>query len=303
MDKVIITCAITGGSSPADNPYLPKTPKEQVTASIDAFNAGASVIHIHGRNPKTGMPDHDARFLADAIGPIKQQCPGIIINVTTGGSGRRCDGDHLYQEDPKESVKGRISVIPELCKTPETKPDMASFNAGSPVIDIYSKSKDEFLLKFVMVQTFPDMVHMARVMKEHQVKPEIECYDVGMIHNALTLKNIGALEEPLYFQCVMGVMGCIPATPDNLIHMVRQIPSGNLWSVCAVGLSEIPMITMGLILGGNVRVGFEDNIYLEPGVKAVSNAKLVEKAVRLVRELGKEVASPAEARADLRLPR
>lgn len=303
MDKVIITCAITGGSSPADNPHLPKTPKEQVTASIDAFKAGASVIHIHGRNPKTGMPDHDARFLADAIGPIKQQCPGIIINVTTGGSGRRCDGDHLYQEDPKESVKGRISVIPELCKAPETKPDMASFNAGSPVIDIYSKSKDEFLLKFVMVQTFPDMVHMARVMKEHDVKPEIECYDVGMIHNALTLKNIGVLDEPLCFQCVMGVMGCIPATPDNLIHMVRQIPIGSLWSVCAVGLSEIPMITMGLILGGNVRVGFEDNIYLEPGVKAVSNAKLVEKAVRLVRELGKEVASPAEARAVLRLPR
>ncbi len=301
MEKVIITCAITGGASPAGNPYLPKTPAEQVVSAVEAFNAGASVIHIHGRNPKTGMPEHDARFLADAIGPIREKCPGIIINVTTGGSGKRCDGDYLYQENPKESVKGRVSVIPELCKFKETKPDLASFNSGSPVIDIYSGAQKDWLLKFVMVHTFNDMAYIAGVMRECGVKPEFECYDVGMINNAIALKDLGYLEGSLYFQCVMGVMGCIPATPDNLMHMVRQIPKEYPWSVCAVGLAEFPMITMSLLLGGNVRVGFEDNIYLNPGVQAKTNAQFVEKAVRLAHELGREIASPAEARQMLGL--
>jgi 3-keto-5-aminohexanoate cleavage enzyme len=301
MEKVVVTCAITGGASPAGNPYLPKTPAEQVISAVEAYNAGASVIHIHGRNPETGMPEHDARFLADAIGPIKQKCPGIIINVTTGGSGKRCDGDFLYKENPKESVKGRVSVVPELSKFPETKPDLASFNSGSPVIDIYSAAQKDWLLKFVMVHTFPDMAYMAQVMQECGVKPEFECYDIGMINNALTLKELGYLTGSLYFQCVMGVMGCIPATPENLLHMVHQIPKEYPWSVCAVGLTEFPMVTMGLLLGGNVRVGFEDNLYLNPGVKAKTNAEFVEKAVRLAQELGREIASPAEARKILGL--
>jgi uncharacterized protein (DUF849 family) len=155
------------------------------------------------------------RFLADAIGPIKEQCPGIIINATTGGSGRRCDGDFLFKENPKESVKGRVSVI-----------------------DIYSEAQKDWLLKFVMVHTLPDMAYIAQVMKECNLKPEFECYDVGMINNALTLKNLGYLDDdPLYFQCVMGVMGCIPATPESLLRMVHQIPKEYPWSVCAVGLS------------------------------------------------------------------
>ena len=301
MEKVIITCAITGGASPAGNPHLPKTPGEQVASAVEAFNAGASVIHIHGRNPKTGMPEHDARFLADAIGPIKEKCPGVIINVTTGGSGKRCDGDHLYQENPRESVRGRVSVIPELCRFKETKPDLASFNSGSPVIDIYSNAQKDWLLKFVMVHTFNDMAYIAGVMRECEVRPEFECYDVGMINNTVVLKDLGYLDGPLYFQCVMGVMGCIPATPDNLMHMVRQIPKEYPWSVCAVGPAEFPMAAMGLLLGGNVRVGFEDNIYLNPGVQAKTNAELVEKAARLAHELGREVASPGEARRILGL--
>ena len=301
MDKVIVTCALTGGASPAGNPYLPKTPAEQVVSAVEAFNAGASVIHIHGRNPETGLADAEARFIADAVAPIKQQCPGVIVNVSTGGSGKRYDGDHIFEENPKESVKGRIAVIAELAQKPETKPDLASFNAGSPVIDIYSRSQKDWLLKFVMVHTFNDMAYMAQVMQESGVKPEFECYDVGMINNVLTLKDLGYVSDPLYFQCVMGVMGCIPATPDNLLHMVRQIPKGYPWSVCAVGGAEYPMVAMGLVMGGNVRVGFEDNIYLNPGVPAKTNAEMVEKAVRLARELGREIASPAEARRILGL--
>ncbi len=301
MEKLIITAAITGGSSPQGNPYLPKTPKEQIQATVDAWNAGASIVHIHGRNPQTGESDHVAEFLGEAIAGIKERCD-IIVNCTTGGTAHRVDADWLYREIPKESVKGRFSVISDLCKHPHTKPDLASFNAGSPVIDIYSQSKDEFLLKFVMVHSFPDMVYAANLMKECEVKPELECYDIGMINNCTFLHSIGALEAPLYFQCVMGVLGQIPATVDNLIHMVRSIPQGASWSVCATGLSEWPMITAGILLGGNVRVGFEDNIYLSKGIKAKSNAEMVEKAVRIARELDREIATPDEARKILKLP-
>lgn len=301
MEKLIITAAITGGASPAGNPYLPKTPKQQIQAAVDAWNAGASIIHIHARNPETGLAEHKTEFFAEAIAGIKERCD-VIINCTTGGSGKRCDGDWLFKEVPQESVKGRISVIPELCRDPGTKPDLASFNAGSPVIDIYSASQKDFALKFVMVHTFPDMVYIANIMKECGVKPELECYDIGMINNCIFLKDIGALDEPLYFQCVMGVLGQIPATLDNLIQMRRSIPQESPWSVCAVGLSEWPMITASILMGGHIRVGFEDNIYLAKGVPAKSNAEMVEKAVRIARELDRGIAGPEEARRILNLP-
>ncbi|MFH1034788.1 MAG: 3-keto-5-aminohexanoate cleavage protein [Pseudomonadota bacterium] len=301
MEKLIITAAITGGASPEGNPYLPKTPKEQVQATLDAYNAGASVVHIHARNPETGRAEGKAEWFEQAIVPIKERSD-IIVNVSTGGSGRRVDGDWLYKEVPLESVKGRVGVIPQLCQNPAAKPDLASFNAGSPVIDLYSHNRNEFLLKFVMVHSFPDMVYMAETMKSCGVKPELECYDLGMINNAKVLADLGHLEGPLYFQFVLGILGQIPATADNLMHMVRSVPAESPWSVCAVGLHEFPMATMAIILGGHVRVGFEDNIYLSPGVPAKSNAELVEKIVRIARELGREIATPEEARRILHLP-
>jgi len=301
MEKLIVTAAITGAGSPESNPYLPKTPKEQIQATVDVYNAGASIVHIHGRNPSTGRAEHKAEFFAEAIAGIRDRCD-IIINVSTGGSGRRVDGDWLYKEIPEESAKGRISIIPELCKDAKTKPDIASFNAGSPLIDIYSQKNKEFILKFVMVQSFPDIVNMANIMRENRVKPELECYDVGMINNCIFLRDIGVLEEPLYFQFVLGVLGQIPATMDNLVHMSRCISPGSPWSVCAVGLNEFPMATVALIMGGNVRVGFEDNIYLSKGKLAKSNADLVEKIVRIARELDREIATPEEVRRILHLP-
>ncbi len=301
MEKLIITAAITGGASPEDNPYLPKTPREQVKAALEAFEAGASVIHIHARNPETGKGEQKAKWFEEAIVPIREKCD-VIINVTTGGSGRRVDGDWLYKEIPEESVKGRVSVVPELSKNPLAKPDLASFNAGSPVIDIYNQKKNEFILKFVMVHSFPDMVHVAETMKGCGVKPELECYDIGMINNARVLDEMGHIEQPLYFQFVLGVLGCIPATVDNLIHMVRSIPQGSPWSVCAIGLNEFTMGTIAILMGGHVRVGFEDNIYLSNGVRAKSNAELVEKIVRLAKELDREIATPEEARRILHLP-
>ena len=301
MEKLIITAAITGGGSPESNPNLPKTPEQQVKATLEAYEAGASVVHIHARNPETGVGEQKAEWFEQAIRPIREKCD-IIINVTTGGSGRRVDGDWLYKEMPEESVKGRLSVLPELCKNPLTKPDLASFNAGSPVIDIYNRKKRDFLLKFVMVQSFPDMVLMADTMKELGIKPELECYDIGMISNARFLGEEGHMEAPLYFQFVLGVLGQIPATVDNLLHMVRNLPEGSPWSVCAIGLNEFPMAAMAMIMGGHVRVGFEDNIYLSQGVPAKSNAELVAKVAKMAKELGREIATPAEARKILHLP-
>ena len=227
MEKLIITAAITGGASPEDNPYLPKTPKEQVKATLEAYEAGAAVVHIHARNPETGRGEQKARWLEEAIVPIREKCD-ILINVSTGGSGRRVDGDWLYKEIPEESVKGRVSVVPELCKNPMAKPDLASFNAGSPVIDIYNHKKKDFLLKFVMVHSFPDMVYVAETMKACGVKPELECYDIGMINNAKVLGEMGHIEKPLYFQFVLGVLGAFPP-PLTIFYIwfgasLRKVP-------------------------------------------------------------------------------
>ncbi len=301
MEKLIVTAAISGGASPKGNPYLPKTPTQQAIAALECYDAGASIVHIHARNPETCEPEQNVEFFKQAIIPIREKSD-MIVNVTTGGCAKRVDGDNLYEKQYEESVEGRIAIIPELAKSPLTKPELASFNSGSPVIDIYNSRKKEFLLKFVMVHSFPDMAYMADVMKENGVKPELECYDVGMINNSKFLCEIGHIESPPYFQLVMGLLGGIPATVDNLIHMVRCIPDGSPWSVCAVGLNEFPMTTMAIIMGGHVRVGFEDNIYLSEGVRAKSNAELVEKIVRIAKELGREIATPAEAREILSLP-
>ena len=142
-----------------------------------------------------------------------------------------------------------------------------------------------------MVQSFPDMVLMADTMKSLGIKPELECYDIGMINNAQFLGQEGHIADPLYYQFVLGVLGQIPANVDNLIHMVRSIPKGAPWSVCAIGLNEFPMAAVAIVLGGHVRVGFEDNIYLAPGVQAKTNAELVAKVVRMAKELGREIAT------------
>jgi len=152
-----------------------------------------------------------------------------------------------------------------------------------------------------MVHSFPDMVYIAEIMQKHGVKPEIECYDIGMINNACVLSDLGHMESPFHLQCVLGVLGQIPATVDNLTYMARCIPNGSTWSVCAVGAHEFPMAPTALAMGGHVRVGFEDNIYLSKGVKAKSNAELVEKVVRIARELDREIATPEEARQMLHL--
>ena len=162
MEKLIVTAAITGGASPGNNPAKPSNPEEIVQASLDCYNAGASIVHIHAINPETSEPEQKPEWFEQAIVPIREKSD-MIVNVTTGGCVKRVDGDWLYKEQPAESVKGRTSIIPELSKDPKSKPDLASFNAGSPVIDIYNRTNKEFLLKFVMVHSFPDMAYMGYI--------------------------------------------------------------------------------------------------------------------------------------------
>lgn len=300
MEKLIITAAITGGGgSPEENPFLPKTPKEQVAAAFEAFEAGASVVHLHSRD-HSGRNVHEARFFEEVIGPIREACD-VIINTSTGGVNKRVDGEHVYQKTPGTSPEDRAKIVPYLARNEKTRPELASLNCGSPVFELYSRQKKEFRLNFVMVNSFGDMAYIASILRDHGVKPELECYDVGMINNAVFLEEQGFLIKPLHFQFVMGVLGCIPATVDNLVHMARAIPEGSTWSVCALGLHEFSMGAMAIIMGGHVRVGFEDNIWLSQGVKAKSNAELVAKMVRLAKELGREVAKPDDARRILNL--
>ena len=193
-------------------------------------------------------------------------------------------------------------MIADLAKTPGQSRTSPPSTPGPPSSIFTARTRTTFLLKFVMVHSFDDMRYGARILKECGVKPEIECYDVGMIANAVFLRDCRRLDDPLYFDFVLGVLGQIPATVENVTHMYHSVPSGAPWSACAVGLSEWPVITTAILLGGHVRVGFEDNIYLSRGVQAKSNAEMVEKAVRIARELDREIATPEEARAILKLP-
>lgn len=264
MNKLIITAAVTGAEvTRADNPNLPVTPAEIARAALDCCRAGAAIVHLHVRHAD-GSPTQDAAVFKETIDLIREQCD-MIVQVSTGGA---------VGMSPEE----RIQPV-------RLRPEMASFSTGS-----VNFGDDVFLNPPGYLE------HFARVMREHGVKPEIEVFEVGMINNALRLVRQGLLDEPLHFDFVMGVPGGIPATIKNLLHLVESIPPGSTWTVAGMGRHELPLATAAILLGGHVRVGFEDNIYYEKGVLAESNARLVERVVRVARIHGREPASPGEAR-------
>ena len=275
--KVIITVAPTGSVTTRDQtPYLPITPDEVVADSIRAIDEGAAVVHLHARDPETGKPTNDVSIYREYIEGIKAKSDAII-QITTGGGAVTLG---LSPED-------RLAAVKEL------KPEMASLNAGSMNFGrkLFANTPD-------VIETY------ARLMKEWGVVPEFEIYDVGMIGNVMRwVVDAGIMELPLQFSLVLGVVGGIPATPKNLLHLVESLPQPCTWQVIGIGRHQIPLGICGVICGGNIRVGMEDNIYLEKGVLAKSNAELVAKAVRIIRELGFEIASPDEAREMLNIPK
>jgi 3-keto-5-aminohexanoate cleavage enzyme len=264
LNKLIITAALVGAElTRAHNPNLPLTPEEIGQAAAEARQAGASIIHLHVRD-EAGQPTQDIEVFRRAIGAIRARCD-VIIQVSTGGA-------------VGMTAEERLQPV-------YLRPEMASLTTGS-----INFGDDVFLNPSPLVE------HFARVMQEQGVKPEIEVFDVGMIAASLRLLRKGLISRPLHFDLVMGVPGGILATPKDLLHLVESLPLGATWSVAGIGRAQTPMATMAIVMGGHVRVGFEDNIYYAKGVLAESNAQLVARVVRIARELGREVASPAEAR-------
>lgn len=262
MDDVIITAAVTGAETTREQvPTLPFTPEEIADETARSFEAGASIVHLHVREDD-GTPTQDRDRFAKTIELIRAKCP-ILIETTTGGAAGMPDEDRLQP----------ISL----------RPPMASLDCGSVNFG------DE-----VLINTFGQMQFYARQMAKHDVKPTLECFDIGHIHNARMLIERGMLDPPHHFGLVLGVAGGIPATPRCLQAMVENLPDHSLWTVIAVGGKASALLhPLALALGGHVRVGFEDSIYVRKGVVAESNADLVRHVASLARKMGREVADVA----------
>jgi 3-keto-5-aminohexanoate cleavage enzyme len=272
MDKLIITAAITGSRNTRDiAPYIPITPEEIAESAVECWNAGASIVHIHVRDPKNGLGTQDLELFRRVVTPLREKTD-LILSLTTSGIG------------------GRNFPIEQRLIPLELQPSLASLDAGSINLGggVFS-NPPEFL----------DAA--AKKMKEKGVKPEIEIFDLGMIVTTLRMRDEKKIDDPLYFQFVLGTPWGAPATPKSFLHLHEHIPSNANWSVIGIGRGHLPMAMMGLIMGGHIRVGMEDNIYYEKGVLAKTNAQFVERVVRISREYGREVASPAEARKILGL--
>ncbi|SHE27867.1 MULTISPECIES: 3-keto-5-aminohexanoate cleavage protein [Caloramator] len=270
MEKLIITCALTGAEvTKEQNPAVPYTAEEMAQSAYEAYIAGASILHIHVREDD-GTPTQNKERFKVILDAIRQKCPDAILQVTTGGAVGMSDEERLAP------VKLR--------------PEMATLDAGT------INFGDE-----VFVNSFPSLINFAKKMKEFNIKPEIEVFDRGMIENAKRLVKMGLLDTPLHFDFVLGVPSGMPADIDSLTYMVRSIPEGSTWTVAGIGRHQLPMAIFAILLGGHVRVGLEDNIYYNKGELAKSNAQLVERVVRIAKELGRDVATPNEARRILNI--
>ena len=268
MEKVIITAAVTGSRPTKEmNPAVPYTPEEIAQSAVECHRAGAAIAHIHVRDPKTGKPDFEIELFREVMDRIRQECD-MIVNLTTSGL-------HLSGPDLIERRLQPATLRPEICSL-----DLGSMNFQDAV--------------FINPPEWGRTA--AQRMREYGVKPEIEVFDVGHIRQAIALIEEGLIDDPPCFQLCMGVRWGIEATPENLLFMKTNLPPNATWSVLGVGRAQLSMIALGVLLGGNIRVGFEDNIYLREGVLAKSNAQLVEMAVDLVRVLQREPATPDEAR-------
>jgi 3-keto-5-aminohexanoate cleavage enzyme len=272
MGKVIITAAITGSRISRDvAPNIPITPDEIAQSCIECWNAGASIVHIHVRDPKTGLGTQDLDLFRQVVEPLREKTD-LLLCLTTSG------------------IPGRNLPIEERLIPLKLEPELASFDAGS--INLGGT---------VFINTPEFLEAAAKKMKEKGVKPELEIFDVGMIVTCLRMRDEGHLEEPLHFQFVLGTPWGSPATPKSFLHLYEHIPEGSTWSIIGIGKGHLPMSMMGLIMDGHIRVGMEDNVYYQRGELAKSNAQFVERIVRIAREYGREVATPAEAREILSL--
>ena len=298
--KVIITCAVTGSiHTPTMSPHLPVTPDEVAADAIAAAEAGATILHLHARDPKNGKPTPDPEVFMAFLPRIKQACEAVV-NITTGGSS-------LMSLD--ERLAAPLRAEPEMCSL-----NLGSMNFGTfPMLRKYETWKHDWEPGYleaskdtVFRNTFRDIETIFKRLGEGcGTRFEFECYDVGHVHTLAYYLGEGLIRPPVFLQFVLGVLGGIGATPEHLLHMKatadRLLGDSYRFSVLAAGRHQIPLGTLGVILGGNVRVGLEDSLFIGAGQLAKSNAEQVRKIRRIVEELGCEVATPAEARAALAL--
>ncbi|MBO7256548.1 MAG: 3-keto-5-aminohexanoate cleavage protein [Bacteroidales bacterium] len=271
MDKLIITAAICGAEvTKEQNPAVPYTVEEIVREAKSAVDAGAAIVHLHVREDD-GTPTQNRERFRECIEAIYKECPDVIIIPSTGGAVGMTADERLQ---PTE-------LFPEMATL-----DCGTCNFGDDVFE----------------NTMPMMRDFGKRMLENNIKPEYECFEMGHLDTILTMARKGQVPAaPMQFNFVLGVPGCTPATVQNLCWLVNAIPAGSTWTATGIGRHEFTLAAAAIAMGGHVRVGFEDNLYLEKGVLAKSNGELVAKVVRLAKELGREVATSAEAREILSL--
>jgi uncharacterized protein (DUF849 family) len=297
--KAIVSCAVTGAIHvPSLTPHLPITPEQIAEQAIGAAEAGAAILHLHARHPQTGRPTPDPDVFARFV-PAIDEGTDAVINITTGG------GLGMSLDDRLAAVR-RFS--PELCSL-----NMGSFNFGIfPMAAGISQFKHDWekpylegTTDFIFKNTFADIETIVTEIGARGTRFEFECYDVGHLYNLAHFLERGVLEPPLFVQCILGILGGVGADVENLMHMKttadRLFGDEYLFSVLGAGRHQTRLVTVGAIMGGNVRVGLEDSVYLEKGRLAESNAQQVEKIVRILRELSLDVATPDEAREMLAL--
>jgi uncharacterized protein (DUF849 family) len=286
-DPAIITCSISGAVASREQcPAIPYTPEEYAAEAKRAVDEGATMIHIHARTTE-GVPSfevEDFRAITDAINGAVDD---VIVNYSTGAIG--------------VPIEKRIAYLREL------RPDVAALNMSSMNYAKYSERRKEFVFKAVFENSFDTIVEFLTAMNEIGIRPEHECFDSGHVANLDPLLDMGLLSEPLQIDCVMGVTGGIRPTPRNLAHMADQVPGGpegrNNWGVIGISRDQWRLVATAAALGGNVRVGLEDNFYLPDGAMARSNGDLIARARRIVEDVGRRVATVAEARELLGTPK
>ncbi|NEB87768.1 3-keto-5-aminohexanoate cleavage protein [Streptomyces anulatus] len=287
---VIITCALTGaGDTVGRSPHVPVTPEQIAASAVEAAGAGAAVVHIHVREPETGAPSRDPRLYREVVERIRETGTDVVINLTAGMGGDLV----IDPEAPLRQLPGTdlVSGLDRLPHVEELLPDICTLDCGS--LNFGDGSN-------LYVST-PDMLRTgAKRIQELGVRPELEIFDTGQLWFAKQLLAEGLLDDPTVFQLCMGIPWGAPADPGVLQAMVNLLPQGAQWASFALGRMQMPWVAQSILLGGHVRVGLEDNLYLGKGVKA-TNGQLVERAVRITESLGSRVATPDEARAKLGL--
>ncbi len=287
--KTILTCAVTGNlTRPDQHPGLPVTPKEIAAAALEAAAAGAAIAHLHVRDPETGRGSMEVRLYEDVVERIRGENPGLILNLTTGEGGRFVPSE----EDPQIAAPGSTLCAPEkrVAHIEKLRPEICSLDLNT----MWSGAA-------AVINSPRNIEIMARRIYACGVKPEIEIFDSSDINLARHLLESGVLKGPLMVQMVLGVRFGAAANPATMLYLASQLPGDCVWAAFGIGAREFPMAAQAWLLGGHVRVGMEDNLYIRKGELCRDNAQLVEKAVALIETLGGAVATPDEARQILGL--